>query len=167
VATEHLTKHHAVKTYGIVEIQLTILNLGIRWRCFTSLWYYARVNSPPYPLYKTLGGPRAGLDVMMPWGRLSLLTEMSTRNLPGRKGRSASKADNPSVICEPTVYRKCDSLIISQPYGPIQTVTGIIILFFPWGIESRLLSHLVCILVAIPTELSLPASHCGVHIWKF
>jgi hypothetical protein len=31
------------------------------------------------------------------------LTEMSTRNLPGGKARSANKAHNHSIICEPTV----------------------------------------------------------------
>jgi hypothetical protein len=31
------------------------------------------------------------------------LTEMSTRNLPGVKGRPARKADNITVICEPIV----------------------------------------------------------------
>jgi hypothetical protein len=31
------------------------------------------------------------------------LPEMSTRNLPGVKGRSASKADNLTTICEPIV----------------------------------------------------------------
>jgi hypothetical protein len=35
-----------------------------------------------------------------PWGRLSLLTEMSTRNLPEGKGRPACKADNLTAICE-------------------------------------------------------------------
>jgi hypothetical protein len=30
-------------------------------------------------------------------------TEMSTRNLPGGKGRPAYKADNLTVICEPIV----------------------------------------------------------------
>jgi hypothetical protein len=29
------------------------------------------------------------------------LTEMSTRNLPGGKGRAARKADNFTAICEP------------------------------------------------------------------
>jgi hypothetical protein len=29
------------------------------------------------------------------------LTEISTRNLPGGKGRSARKADNLTAICEP------------------------------------------------------------------
>jgi hypothetical protein len=32
------------------------------------------------------------------------LTEMSTRNLPGVKGRPARKADNLTAICEPIVY---------------------------------------------------------------
>jgi hypothetical protein len=31
------------------------------------------------------------------------LTEMSTRNLPGGKGRPARKADNLTAICEPIV----------------------------------------------------------------
>jgi hypothetical protein len=31
------------------------------------------------------------------------LTEMSTRNLPGGKGRQARKADNITAICEPVV----------------------------------------------------------------
>jgi hypothetical protein len=32
-----------------------------------------------------------------------LLTEMSTSNLPGGKGRPARKADNLTAICEPIV----------------------------------------------------------------
>jgi hypothetical protein len=31
------------------------------------------------------------------------LTEMSTRNLPGGKGRPARKADNLTAICEPII----------------------------------------------------------------
>jgi hypothetical protein len=31
------------------------------------------------------------------------LTEMSTRNLPGGKGRPARKADNLTAFCEPIV----------------------------------------------------------------
>jgi hypothetical protein len=31
------------------------------------------------------------------------LTEKSTKNLLGRKGRPARKADNPTTICEPIV----------------------------------------------------------------
>jgi hypothetical protein len=33
------------------------------------------------------------------------LTEMSTRKLPGDKGRPAHKADNLTAICEPNVWK--------------------------------------------------------------
>jgi hypothetical protein len=33
------------------------------------------------------------------------LTEMSTRNLPGRKGRPACKVDNLTAICETNVLK--------------------------------------------------------------
>jgi hypothetical protein len=45
---------------------------------------------------------------------------MSTRNLPGGKGRLACRADNLTAICEPVVK----SLDVSQPYGPPWSVTG-------------------------------------------
>jgi hypothetical protein len=37
----------------------------------------------------------------MPLGSTQLLTEMSTRNLPGGKGRPAREADNLTAICGP------------------------------------------------------------------
>jgi hypothetical protein len=40
---------------------------------------------------------------LRPWDRLSLLTETSTRNLPGVKGLQGRKADNLNAICELTV----------------------------------------------------------------
>jgi hypothetical protein len=45
------------------------------------------------------------IDLTLPatswhWGQLSLLTEMSTRNLPGVKEQSVHKADNLTSICE-------------------------------------------------------------------
>jgi hypothetical protein len=42
------------------------------------------------------------------------LTEMSTRNLPAGKKRSAPRADNLAAICEPIIW-KCGSLNLSQP----------------------------------------------------
>jgi hypothetical protein len=39
----------------------------------------------------------------MALGSTQPLTKMSTRNLPGGKGRSARKADNLITMCEPTV----------------------------------------------------------------
>jgi hypothetical protein len=45
------------------------------------------------------------IDLIIPAALWSTqpLTEMSTRNLPGGKGRPARKADNFTVICEPIV----------------------------------------------------------------
>jgi hypothetical protein len=42
---------------------------------------------------------------LCPWGSTQALTEMSTRNLPGGKGRPARKADHLTVICEPIVLK--------------------------------------------------------------
>jgi hypothetical protein len=55
---------------------------------------------------------------------------MSTRNLPGGKGRLTRKTGNLTAICEPIAYRKCGSLDVSQPYGSSWTVTGITFLFY-------------------------------------
>jgi hypothetical protein len=41
----------------------------------------------------------------MALGSTQPLAEMSTRNLPGSKGRPARKADNLTAICEPTVWK--------------------------------------------------------------
>jgi hypothetical protein len=53
----------------------------------------------------------------MALGSTQPLTEMGTRNLPGGKERPAREDANLTAICEPTVY-KCESLDVSQPYGP-------------------------------------------------
>jgi hypothetical protein len=42
------------------------------------------------------------------WGSTQPLTEMSTRKLPGGKGRPVHKADNLTAICEPTVQKMWD-----------------------------------------------------------
>jgi hypothetical protein len=43
----------------------------------------------------------------MALGSTQPLTEMSTRNLPGGKGRTARNADNLTAIFVPTVLKKC------------------------------------------------------------
>jgi hypothetical protein len=65
----------------------------------------------------------------MALGSTQPLTEMSTMNLPGGKGRPVRKADNLTAICEPIVYTKYGSLDISQPYGDAWPVTGKALLF--------------------------------------
>jgi hypothetical protein len=47
------------------------------------------------------------------------VTEMSTRNLPGGKGRPAGKDDNLTAICEPIIYkmwelRRLTNLCVSE-----------------------------------------------------
>jgi hypothetical protein len=54
----------------------------------------SRVRFPMRPGFFNLPNPSS---------RTMALTEMSTRNLPGGKGRPAREADNLTVICEPTV----------------------------------------------------------------
>jgi hypothetical protein len=45
------------------------------------------------------------------------LTEMSTRNLPGGKGRSVRKADNLTAICESIVYKNVGASTSHNPMG--------------------------------------------------
>jgi hypothetical protein len=44
----------------------------------------------------------------MALGSTQPLTEMSTTNVPGGKGRPARKADNLTIVCEPIVYKMWD-----------------------------------------------------------
>lgn len=63
----------------------------------------------------------------MALGMTHPLTEMSLRNLPGGKGRTAREADN-LTACMSRLSRKCRSFDMSQSYGP--PVTAIPVPFY-------------------------------------
>jgi hypothetical protein len=64
----------------------------------------------------------------MALGSAQPLTEMSTRNLPGGKGRLGRKADNLTAVCEPIVWKMWE-LNVSQHYGSSRPVTGVALPF--------------------------------------
>jgi hypothetical protein len=72
----------------------------------------------------------------MALGLAQPLTEMSTGNHPGGKGRPKRKADL-TAICEQTVI-KCGSVDVSQPYGPQLPVTGRALPFFTFYLLALL-----------------------------
>jgi hypothetical protein len=51
----------------------------------------------------------------MALGLTQPLTETSTRNLPGGRGRAARKADNLTVTCEPTVWEMWEPRRLTTP----------------------------------------------------
>jgi hypothetical protein len=56
------------------------------------------------------------LTVLCPLSRLRLLTEMSTRNLPGGKERLGRGADNLAAICEPIVNKMWEARRHTTPW---------------------------------------------------
>jgi hypothetical protein len=59
-------------------------------------------SSIPDEVTGFFNGPNPSIRTMA-LGSTQPLTEMSTRNLPGGKGRSARGTDNLTAICEPIV----------------------------------------------------------------
>jgi hypothetical protein len=69
---------------------------------WTTFWGCLVAGSFPDEVIGILNWPNPSSRIMA-LGSTQPLTEMSTRNVPGGKGRSVRKADNLTAICEPIV----------------------------------------------------------------
>jgi hypothetical protein len=58
------------------------------------------------------------------------LTEMSTRNLPGRKVQPTRKADNLTAICEPTAYKMWEPRRLTTLWATTACYRDIFTFFF-------------------------------------
>jgi hypothetical protein len=77
----------------------------------------------------------------MALGSTQPLPELSTRDLPGGKGRPARKTDNLTDIYESIVQKIWEPRRLTTLYGPPQPVTGIALPFSFLGLAVMIPDH--------------------------
>jgi hypothetical protein len=89
-----------MKDYGSMKNNILVKHTRSWLRHYTTSRKVA--GSIPDEVTGFFNSPNSSSRTMV-LGSTQPVTDMSTRNLPGGKVRSARKADNLTAICEPTV----------------------------------------------------------------
>jgi hypothetical protein len=99
----------------------------------------------------------------MALGSTQPLTEMSTRNFPGGKGRPAHKADNFTAICEPTVWKMWGPRRLTTLWTFTACYRDSFFYFYPYMPHACLLhsSRRICVRLCLLAVSSLKESQSG------
>jgi hypothetical protein len=102
---DSISTHATAASFHIHSTSLFILHP--MFQCYITRKNHIVVNWKvegliPYEVTGFFNWPNPSSRTMAS-GSTQPLTEMSTRNLPGGKGRQERKADNLTVICEPII----------------------------------------------------------------
>jgi hypothetical protein len=100
-------------------------------------------------------------------GSTQPLTEMSTRNFPGGKGRLVHKADNFTAICEPTVWKTWEPWRLTTLWAPTACYRNnftFTFFLFPSVLPIHLL-HIFFSLSVLIKWIPFPIYNCLCTMW--